>query len=570
MSKKLRCFALVAAMLCGLSACGKSTGSSDSGKNSGAGSSAASQTETIDPETINTGKYEEPVTLTSYFRIATVFLNLFNEEELKNCYYTQQQIEQTNITIDYEWYAPDTAEDAVQKTSMAIASGEIPDFMIVDRSQLALLAKTDLINKELEPLWDAYASDTLKAWTTAEGPDAWESLRYNGKIIGLPRIRGSVDQGEMIWIRKDWLDNLNLDIPTTMDELYDVMLAFKNNDPDGNGQDDTIGMTLCKDFLSGPNTGDAIGLFNGFGAYPKIWVPSADGSSIEYGSVTEGAKDALSWMARAYADGLIEQDFSSMDSNKAAEASVSGRSGVQWGAMWNHMWPLQSTVDNNNDAEWIAVPVLPAHEGDTAHPQCDVGISQIFVISSKCEHPEAVIKLLNFWVETQLLPKEERDKYMMPDESGTMTFPQHYAMLKTENPLKNLDAYHHVCEALESGDASSLNAEETGYYDDSVAFIEGDVSKAGPYRTFGPGNSAFNAIDYYYSNDLYMFNKFTTADTPAMQQKQSTVDDKIIEFYTQVIMGIKSVDDWDTFMGEVNSLGLSDITAEANDWYKNK
>lgn len=570
MSKKLRCFALVAAMLCGLSACGKSTGSSDSGKTSGSGSSAASQTETIDPETINTGKYEEPVTLTSYFRIATVFLNLFNEEELKNCYYTQQQIEQTNITIDYEWYSPDTAEDAVQKTSMAIASGEIPDFMIVDRSQLALLAKTDLINKDLEPLWDAYASDTVKSWTTAEGPDAWESLRYDGKIIGLPNIGGSVDQGEMIWIRKDWLDNLNLDIPTTMDELYDVMLAFKNNDPDGNGKDDTIGMTLHKDFFTGPGTGDALGIFNSFGAYPKIWVPSADGSSIEYGSVTEGAKDALSWMARAYADGLIEQDFSSMDSNKAAEASVSGRSGVQWGAMWNHMWPLQSTVDNNNDAEWIAIPVLAAHEGETAQPQCNVGINQIFVISSKCEHPEAVIKLLNFWAETQLLPKEEMDKYMLPDESGTMNFPQHYVMAKTWNPLKNLEAHYHVCEALESGDASSLSGEETGYYNDCVAFMEGDASKAGSYKTFGPGNSSYNVIDTYYTNDLYMFNKFTTADTPAMQQKQSTVDDKIIEFYTQVIMGIKSVDDWDTFMGEVNNLGLRDITAEANDWYKNK
>lgn len=98
MSKKLRCFALVAAMLCGLTACGQ--GNSDAGSSSG--SSAAAETSVIDPETINTGKYEEPVTLTSYFRIATVFLNLFSEEELKSCYYTQQQIEQTNITVEYD------------------------------------------------------------------------------------------------------------------------------------------------------------------------------------------------------------------------------------------------------------------------------------------------------------------------------------------------------------------------------------------------------------------------------------------------------------------------------------
>lgn len=566
MSKKLKCMALLAAMMCGLTACGGATSSTESESNP----SSAEQSQTIDPATVNTGKYEEPVTLTSYFRIATVFLNLFSEEELQSCYYTQQQIEQTNISIEYEWYSPNTAEDAVQKTSMAIASGDIPDFMIVDRAQLALLAKTDLINKDLEPLWNAYASDTVKEWTMAEGDDAWESLRYDGKIIGLPNIGGSVDQGEMVWLRKDWLDNLGLDIPTNMDELYDVMLAFKNDDPDGNGQNNTIGMTLHKDFLSGPGTGDALGIFNSFGAYPQIWVEDGAGG-IEYGSVTDGAKDALSWMARAYQDGLIEQDFSSMDSNKAAEASVSGRSGVQWGAMWNHMWPLQSTVDNNSEAEWIAVPLLAATaDSSDAQPQCDVGISEIFVISSDCEHPEAVIKLLNFWAETQLLPQEEMSKYMLPDESGTMTFPQHYVMAKTWNPLKNLQAHYNVCDALESEDPSALNGEEMGYYNDCVAYLDGDMSKSGSYRTFGPGMSSYEAINHYYTNDLYMFNRFTTADTPAMQQKQSTVDDKIIEFYTQVIMGIKTIDDWDTFMDEVNNLGLTEITAEANEWYQNK
>ncbi len=561
MFKKVLCLMLAAIMVLSLAACSKSDSSSD-GKNE---SSAAA----IDPETINTGKYEEPVSLTSFFRIAPVFLNQFDENEIPNLYYTKRQIEETNITVDYQWYAPATAEDADQKTSMAIASGEIPDFMIVDRAQLALLAKTDLLNKELEPLWDAYASDTVKQWTTAEGPDLWESLRYDGKIIALPNVGGSVDQGELVWIRKDWLDKLNLEIPTNMDELYDCMTAFKTQDPDGNGQDDTIGMTVHKGIFNGPGTGDVIGLFNSFGAYPNIWVEDGNGG-IQYGTTTEGAKEALQWMAKAYQEGLIEQDFSAMDENKAAEASVSGRSGVQWGAMWNHMWPLQSTVDNNNEAEWIALPVLPAHAGETAHPQASIGINGLFVISKKCEHPEAVIKLLNFWAETQLLPKEEMDKYMLPDDSGIMSFPQHYVMLKTWNPLKNLEAHHHVCEALEKNDPSALNGEELGYYNDCAAYLEGDLSKSGSYKTFGPGYSSYSALDTYFNEKLYTYNCFTTADTPAMQQKQSTVNDKIVEYYTQVIMGIKTIDDWDAFMKEANALGLEEITNEANEWYKNK
>lgn len=562
MAKKIISLLLALTILLSMAACGNSSANSTT--------PSAQETPTIDPATINTGKYEEPVTLTTYFRLATVFLNLFSEEELKTCYYTTTQEQETNIHVEYEWIAPDTADDADQKTSMAIATGDIPDFMIVNRAQLALLVKTDLINKNLEPLFNAYANEKLKAYTFGEGDDAWESLRYNGGIVAIPNLAGATAESEVIWIRQDWLENLNMEIPTNMDELFDVMMAFKNNDPDGNGQDDTVGMTISKDFMAAAaGMADGIGLFNAFSAYPKQWVPDGNGGLI-YGSVAEGAKDTLAWMNKCYEAGLIEKDFASMDANKAIEASVSGRSGVQLGAMWNHMWPLQSTVDNNSDAKWIAIPVLGAHEGDTAYAQCGLGVENLFVISSKCEHPEAVIKLLNFFVDAFASPKEERDKYLLPDESGVMTFPRHYIMAKAGNPLVNLEAHWHVCEALESKDTSKLTGEELGYYNDIVDYLNGDLSKSGSYRTFGPDNSSYSVIDNYYKNDLFMRNAFTTADTATMQQKQSAVDDKILEFYTQVIMGVKTLDDWDSFMTEVGNLGLTKITEEVNEWYAAK
>lgn len=151
-----------------------------------------------------------------------------------------------------------------------------------------------------------------------------------------------------------------------------------------------------------------------------------------------------------------------------------------------------------------------------------------------------------------------------------MTFPQHYVMLKTWNPLKNLEQHYKMLKALEDGDTSAMNGDEMAGYLDCKAYLEGDLSKSGPYKTFGPGYSSYTAIDEYYTKDIYMFQRFTTADTPAMQQKGTTVNDKIIEFYTQVIMGIKTLDNWDAFISEVNNLGLKDITAEANEWYKNK
>ena len=206
----------------------------------GSGDSSQTPTESVaDPN----AKYEEPVTLTSFFEISPTIASIFTEEGIQNSYYTKQQEEQTNIHIDYLWYASDRPEDAEQKKNVAIASGEIPDFMLVDSAQLALLAKSDLINKDIYSVYEAYASDTLKQWTVQQGESVLDSATYDGKIIAIPLVDSAIDAASFLWIRQDWLDKLGLERPTTMEELYDVMVAFKTQDPDGNGVDDTVGLT---------------------------------------------------------------------------------------------------------------------------------------------------------------------------------------------------------------------------------------------------------------------------------------------------------------------------------------
>ena len=69
---------------------------------------------------------------------------------------------------------------------------------------------------------------------------------------------------------------------------------------------------------------------------------------------------------------------------------------------------------------------------------------------------------------------------------------------------------------------------------------------------------------------MYVSDRFTRARTPAMIQKMSIVDDKILEFYTKVILGVESIEQFDRFLREVNELGLADITSEVNKWYLSK
>lgn len=507
--------------------------------------------------------YEETVTLTSFFEIAAPIMNSFDESQLEEYLWHQDMKAATNIEIDYLWYAADTAEDAETKKSTAIASGDIPDFMIVSDAQLALLAKSDLINKDIGTIYEQYGSDLLKSWTTAEGTAALEAATYGGKVIAIPLVDSSIDASAFLWIRQDWLDAVGMEKPTTLDELYAVMKAFKEQDPDGDGADDTVGIALHKNFLS-TGTGDCAGLFNGFGAYPLHWVEDGNGGLV-HGSTTAEAKAALEYLAKAYADGLIQEDFSVKDDSGTAELTSSSTAGIQYGAMWNAMWPLSMTLGNDPACDWVAC-AIPGVDGIGA-PGIAVRITGYVVVSAECEHPEAVVKMLNFWCDSYV-----SDKYAdyLVDYDGVPNFPQHHVMLKTWNPTKNLDCYYAVKNAIETNDTSKLNPEELTSYNDVVGFMEGDMSKYGPYKTFGPTDSAFEAMAAYYENDMFHMDKFTGAQTATMSKKMSIVEDKIYEYYTKVIMGVESIDTFDAFVEELNNLGLADITTEVNEWYASK
>lgn len=554
---------LTAVMVTGMFAgCGNS-GSGSSGSTGGSSTATASSLENADPDF----KYDEPVTLSSFFEISPTIMSNFDQETVVNSLYYQRLKERTNISIDWKWFAAYTTDDSVQKKSVAIASGDIPDFMIVNSSQLALLAKSDLINRDIGKIFDAYASDTLMEWTTGEGDVALESARDKGDIIAIPLVDSSIDGADVLWIRRDWINNLGLEMPKTMEDLYNVMVAFRDQDPDGNGQADTIGMVFHNNFLS-TGLGDGTGVFNGFGAYPEQWIDDGSGK-LEYGVAEADAnKEALNYLAKLYQEGLIEQDFSSNDETKGTEPAAAGRAGIQYGQLWNANWPLNATVQNDPEADWVAIP-MPTVDGRDVHPQISLKIIGYVVVSKKCEHPEAVVRMLNFWCDAW--SGDEYSDYLTDDGTGAIQFPLHWVMLKTYYPLKNLESHLKVVEAVEKDDASELNQEQKQYYDAATGYLAGNtVENYGGMKVFGNDMSSLDVINQYHEKDLFLMNAFTGAPTETMGQKLSTVNDKIMEYYTKVIMGIESTDTYDDFLSEINSLGLEKMTEEVNEWNANR
>ena len=514
----------------------------------------AATNEPVDPD----AKFDPPVEATFGVTVSDAVDN-FTEDTWNTSVWIKEYNDKYGIDIKAKWFVKG-ADASNQKASVAIASGDIPDIMAVNKAQLAALSRTNLIRTDLAEVYEQYASELTKSIITEEGSAALDSATFDGKLLAIPGTNSAIDGSPFTWVRQDWLDQLGLSVPKTTEELYEVMKAFVEQDPDGNGKPDTVGLMLSKEFLS-PGLADAIGIFNAFDAYPNAWVRDSEGKLV-FGNVQPEVKDALDYLARLYQEGLIEQDFAAKDSAKASELAAAGQVGLNMGAMWNGMYPLQQTKDNFPDSDWRAYGIV-SKDDQPANPQIKLNVENYYVVRADYEHPEVLLKLLNFWTDLNYgdATQEEYDRFL----GGAPAPGHHYTVAKAWKPMKNLDAHLKVTAALESGDTSELNAEEMGYYNGIRSYEEGDNSQAQLEKVFGATGS-FVAMNEYVEGDLFMMDEFYGAYTDAMKTRMNTIEQATIEYYTKVIMGNDSTANFDKFVTQLDNLGLKEVTAEVNEW----
>ncbi|RKJ22102.1 extracellular solute-binding protein [bacterium D16-50] len=128
----------------------------------------------------------------------------------------------------------------------------------------------------------------------------------NGRLYGVPRARDLTRNG-LSW-RQDWLDNLGLEEPTTLEAFYKMLYEFTYSDPDKNGQDDTYGMALIS--YEGP--WDLMQIW--FGA-PNGWGIDENGDLIP-AHMTKEYDTALDWFRQIYSEGLVNPNFTEITESR--------------------------------------------------------------------------------------------------------------------------------------------------------------------------------------------------------------------------------------------------------------
>lgn len=195
--------------------------------------------------------------------------------------------------------------------NVTLASGNLPHVMLGDKSPSYISAVRDGAFWDLTDYLDEY--ENLKVNDIVK-----ENVSIEGRIYGIPRAR-PLGRNAVV-IRKDWLENLGLDMPETVDDFYEVLKAFTYDDPDGNGEDDTYGMAISE--FEGP--WDIMQTW--FGA-PNKWGFDEGGELIP-DFTTDEYRDAITWFNQIYEEGLINEDFAIMDPTQWTNPMVNEEVGL--------------------------------------------------------------------------------------------------------------------------------------------------------------------------------------------------------------------------------------------------
>lgn len=197
-----------------------------------------------------------------------------------------------------------------------LASGELPQVIAVSdvKAPFIIDAFRNGLFWEVGPYLKDYPNLSKVPEIT------YQNLSLDGKIYGLPKVR---DLARWAFLyRKDWLDNLGLQEPKTLDDLYNVLRAFTFNDPDKNGKDDTLGFIASK-LHRGPAQ---------FTTY--FGTPTGGGSWKEEGGrfIRDVEMDeflqGLNYFKRLYDENILNKDFAVMDRQNYEDAFKNGKVGM--------------------------------------------------------------------------------------------------------------------------------------------------------------------------------------------------------------------------------------------------
>ena len=449
----------------------------------------------------------------------------------------------TNIDLNASVTVPYGTE-FYDKIANLQLTDDLPDMTAMDQNTFASAVEAG----QLADLTDAYeklASPTLKRIMSYQDDLLLNLGKVNGRLYALPEISSPMDGVPVMWIREDWIDIVGWTNsqggkkPLTYAEFEDLAYTFKEHKAE---IEEATGVNGCYSIgfyqdLSIPY----YAIMNAHGAYPEIYVEGTD-RAYEYGSLQDEMIDGLTTLSKYHGDGLFLADWATRATNTVMQHCASGRVGIMidvfYGPLSTALSGVMGLKFNGNaklqNANWIAVPMYSAVEGEDFVPTTIIAPRNYYAMNVNYPNPEALIIMMNYMVEeynTEGTAENGQGRYFpFTQEFKTLSHQDDLVARTISNwlpfmmydPEINIEYTENICACLE-GDITyeDLNIEEQYFYDMITEEIENTPANATKLTTqwsyeyvYGPEGGIQAYMQY---NNRYVYDAYLDVPTPAMQ-----------------------------------------------------
>ncbi|MDR2751428.1 MAG: extracellular solute-binding protein [Clostridiales bacterium] len=532
--KKAFAFFLAILSACSLVACSKSESpAAPAAPTAGAAQQAAPQESAggnVLDENGRIVKFDPPIDMTWAVTTSAV-MQFKNGDTYDNNIWSRKYLEDHGINLKVAFTADGTSGAYNDKLNMQLASGDLPDIVHSYQYDLFKNAYNAGYVKDITDTYAQYASDYLLE-CQQKYPGSFDYVSFDGRLHGISFFNDNRAGGTLLWIRDDWLENLGLSAPKTIDELYDLAYAFTFNDPDGNGVADTFGLGINKDLITDYTT--IYGLLSGFGVPAEgdgTYFRGADGKMTN-AYLQPGVADALGFLNKLYVDGILDPEFTVKDANVMQEDIASGKIGMAFGRQWGTWLPWNLVLEADGvTVHSYPVPVATGYERKVGIGN-DAG-GEIFFLNSKFKNPEAFVLLCNTFSSVY-------NMYMTPEVSSIYADDEQYrfspvVLTEPQEPLWQPV----LAEAFRSGNSTDLPARLLNHYTKVSGFESGEMRDSEAYGLWGQyalGASVDICLNVYAKEGNLVQNIIGATQPESQSEYRSLLEDLVKQSFTDVIL----------------------------------
>ena len=426
------------------------------------------------------------------------------------------------------------------------SSGNTADYISNPGSRYNMLIDQQIVRPISFDMIETYTPNWIaKAIKMVGDKDTtYQMLTYDdGNVYCLPYIAYTAAFGGCAYIRTDWLDNLNLSIPTTLDEYHDVTYAFVYNDPDGNGEDDTLG-------ISGANFNFHY-IFGAYGIMKDTYLKDDEGK-VTYTSVSDAYKEALKTLQSWWKEGLIDPEALTDNRAKLREKWCDGKIGIMNDNAW---WGEESRGNNSvfnmlynrdPDAKVSAFSAVTGPDGKSGAQWGFPGVTgQACVLFGADTSDEKTIRIMQ--IKESLTYIDEYIKGRYGEEGKTFTIDENGTLIM--NPEWDFEQQRSL------GIGQFYATQPQSIEDASVVLTPHDIETNNISLS---SNLIPSGINFY-----------APRTNEAKDMYGSDVGTIVSEYYANAIMDRIDIDaTWDDYVNQVKAAGLDEILAEYEEMIK--